>query len=111
MASDSMYLELQYINYEQEFYNIVNACGLDKNIADVLIGNKKGKYIYVNKNSDMPFAKTDKGIIIEIGRDLLDWQGALKKYFKDKPLITKGKMLTRKQAKQELKPLEALSAS
>jgi hypothetical protein len=109
MALDSMYLELQYVNYEEKFYEFVAACGLDKNIADVLVGNKEGRYIFVNKNSDMPFAKTKNGgVIIEIGRDLPDWQEAFKNYFKDHPLITKGKILTREQTIQELKPLEEL---
>lgn len=108
---DSMYLELQYVNYEEKFYEFVAACNLDKSIADVLIGNKEGKYIFVNKNSGTPFAKTEKGVLIEIGRDLPEWQEALKNYFIDHPTITNGIMLTKQEAKQKLKPPEGLSAS
>lgn len=103
MTLDSMYLELQYVDYEKKFHEFVAACGLDKNIADILIGNKEGKYIFVNKNSTMPFAETNKGILIEIGKDLPEWQEALKKYFVDHPLIKKGRILTRIGAEKELK--------
>lgn len=98
---DSMYLELCYVNNEAKFYEFVIANNLDKNIADVLYGNAEGKWIHRSG-----FAETKNGgILIEIGRDLLDWQEALKKYIKDHPAIIKAKMFTKLNAKKELKTL------
>ena len=98
---DSEYLHIWYANPKNKFFEFVNSNNISVDIANILYGLKKGRYITASG-----FAPTtNNGILIEFpaDSDIIPIRNKIRNYLKNNPSIKKAKLLTRAEAQGVLK--------